>query len=384
MRADGISRLLNQYLLGVYNSSNFEKLEASIISQIAINPNFVLVQDTYGADTTVVSTIDTVYLKLPYQISVTSATDYELDSVFGDATKSFKVNVFRSNTFLNRFNPLEPSRLNNYNSDFAFQKTGTALNTTANYPINPSKNDTTAIVKRRLSNGTIYQTDSVSYRASANSQIKIPTAKIPLNENVIKQLFLDKIGSTEFSNQDIFNDYFRGLIIEASGDDHRIVSLNLNNLNTVLNPSIEIFYTNTVLKGGNTVVDTLPRLLSMPLTGIKVNNYKMNERTYALTNEVRLQGAAGSEAKITLFTPAKLAELRTKNWLVNDAELTLYINQAIDTSFAPFRLYLYKSDETTNPARKSQILDATTEITLGGIRGQLVRDASGRKEKIYF
>lgn len=383
VKADNITRELGQYLLGVYNSSDFEKLEASIVSQLLINPSFTLVQDTYVGDTTVISTIDTVYLKIPYQftVDVANSNAVELDSVFGDATKPFAVNVYRSNSFLNRFNPLDPSKLNNYDSDFTYQKTGSELNVTKDFALSPSKNDTTAIIKRRLNNGTVYKTDSISYFLNASSEVKVPAAKIALNETMIKQLFLDKVGSAEFSNQDAFNDYFRGLIIEATGTESNLISLNFNNQNTILNPSIEIFYTNTVLKGGSTIVDTIPRLLSLPLSGIRVNTFKMNERTYPLNNEIKVQGAAGSEAKLTLLSQTKLDELRSKNWLINDAELTLYINQSTDTTNVPFRLYLFKVDNT---GKQGQILDATTEASFGGIRGQLIRDDNGNKDRYVF
>ena len=67
VKSDNISGEPGQYLLGVHNSSEYEKIEASIISQIVINPDLKLVDKVYGTDTTVVSTIDTVYIKLSYQ-----------------------------------------------------------------------------------------------------------------------------------------------------------------------------------------------------------------------------------------------------------------------------------------------------------------------------
>jgi hypothetical protein len=97
-----------------------------------------------------------------------------------------------------------------------------------------------------------------------------------------------------------------------------------------------------------------------------------------------VQGAAGSEGNVTLFNQNKIDELRSKNWLINDATLTLYINQSADTTYAPERLYMYKSDEDAVSPRLSQIKDAYSEIGFQGINGLLVRDSNGKKEKYVF
>ena len=118
----------------------------------------------------------------------------------------------------------------------------------------------------------------------------------------------------------------------------------------------------------------------------------MEDRIYPSNNEIKIQGAAGSEATINLFgadfdnngVADKIEELRANNWLINDATLTFYINQAIDTSFAPDRLYIYKSDKSSGTEVTSQVKDAISEASFGGISGFLVRDSNGRKEKYQF
>merc|ERR1711916_242289 len=109
------------------------------------------------------------------------------------------------------------------------------------------------------------------------------------------------------------------------------------------------------------------RFYTMPLGGIRTNKFVMQDKTYPNNDEIKVQGTAGSEAKITLFDQTRLAELRGRDWLVNDAELTLYINQAADTTNVPFRLYMYKEDDTAVTPKLSQIEDAYTEANLGGI-----------------
>ena len=75
--------------------------------------------------------------------------------------------------------------------------------------------------------------------------------------------------------------------------------------------------------------------------------------------------------------------MRANNWLVNDASLTLYINQSSDITSVPERLYLYKDNSVVNIGF-SQITDAISEASSGGILGNLERDAAGNVEKYTF
>lgn len=396
LKTDNISSEQGQYLLGVYANANYEKIEASIISQVSVSSDLKVIDDnTYGADTTVVSKIDTVFIKLPYQstleTSTSSASTYSLDSIIGDTTQPFNLNVYESDTYLNSLDPIDPSKTNKYYSDFNFQKKGTELNEQVNFPFIPKAKDTLILIKRRTSNNVLITTDTIKYFETANGTTPIPFARIPLKEDKFKSLFLDKYESSEFSTQDAFNNYFKGIILEATGDKGSLISFRFNNTFESLNPSIEVYYTNTVLNNitGDTI-KTIRKNNSFKLSGIRANTYKMENRVYPVNNEVKVQGAAGSEVKIDLFgadldnngIADKIEELRAKDWLINDATLTFYINQSIDTVSAPSRLYLYKSDETTSTL--SQIKDATSEAGIGGIKGFLERDSNGKKEKYTF
>lgn len=386
LQTDNISRQIGQYLLGVYSNADYEKIEASIVSQLSIPLNLKVVDNTYGADTTVVTTIDTVFIKLPYQVSLQdgNATSYDLDSIVGDQSKPFSLNVFRSNTYLNTFNPSDPTKINSYFSDDAFEKIGTELNVTPNYQFTPNKNDTMFVVKRRLFNNDVATTDTLKIFSSLASTIPIPFARIPLDEAKIKELFLEKYETGEFDSQDAFNDYFRGLILEASGNEGSLISFNFNNSVASLAPSLEVYYTNTVVKAGTTILDTISKNNSFPLGGFRVNTFNMDDKVYPSNNELKVQGTAGSEVEITLFDQNKINELRAKNWLINDASLIFYINQSADTTAAPYRMYLYKSDKSSGVEKLSQIKDAISEVSFGGISGFLDRDESGKREKYTF
>jgi hypothetical protein len=373
VRGDGLSigGSLGQYLLGVYNNPNYEKIEASIVSQLNLDYSAQTVDVTYGADTTVVTTIDTVFLKLPYQATLKTGTtsDFSLDSIIGDQTKAFNLNLYQIDTYLSRLNPTDPSKVNNYQSNAIYEKIAGELNANVNFQFIPNAKDTALILKRKLSTGVVYKTDTL--KLTNNS----PFARVPLDKNKIKQLFIDKFETSDFESQEAFSQYFKGLFIEASGTEGSLISFNINGSSSDLRPSIEIHYTKTVLKGGTTVIDTLQKTNSFPLSSFSNSIYKMTEKVYPADKNIILQGTAGSVAEIKILggdgnnnNIADLEELRNKKWLINDASLTFYVNKDVvgtDTISSPYKLFLYKKGDID-----TQIKDVLSEgpSTYGGRR----------------
>lgn len=400
MPSDNITKEPGQYLLGVHASTDYEKIEASIISQIAISTGLTLIKpDTlkkYETSTTsIVTTIDTVFIKLPYTATLTKNTaagpTYSLDAIIGNKSKAFTLNAYQSNTYLSRLNPTDPSKLNSYQSNAVFDKLGVELNDPINFQFKPNENDTVIVVKRWSNNHILYKKDIIKYTTSTTSKVPLPFAVIPLKEDKFKQLFLDKFGSTEFSSQDAFNNYFRGIILEAKGNEGSLISFNFNNSVTILKPSIEVYYTNTAFnKQTGDTIKTFRKSNSFLLSGVRSAIYKMDNKVYPVNNEIKLQGVAGSEASIDLFGPDadhngiadKIEELRAKNWLINDASISFYINKSADTTAIPNRLYMYKSaTNTSSPTGFEQIKDSYSGTTFGGY---LKRDATGKAEKYTF
>ena len=360
VRADGltIGGSLSQYLLGVYNNANYEKIEASIVSQLMLDADVNATpgdaERIYGADTTVVTTIDTVFLKLPYQGTkkVGTSSEYVLDSIIGDQTKAFSFNVYRTDTYMNRLDPVDPSKSNMFYSDAAYQIIPGSLNADADYQFKPSALDTMLVYKRRLSTGDVYQTDTLKL-ANIN-----PFARIPLDAAKIKEIFIDAYASNNFDSQEALNTYFKGLYLEAKGDEGSLIGFNIATQNQDLKPSIEIRYTKTVVKGGTTVLDTILKSNSFLLSNFSTSLYKMTEKVYP-SEHIVIQGAAGNMAQVQLLDTDQLTDLKSKNWLINDASLSFYVDQGIvgqDTLNTPFRLLLFKDG-----SYQSQIKDNLTE-----------------------
>ena len=396
VRADGLALggVLGQYLLGVYNNQNYEKIEASIITQLDIPFNLQLDDEQFGADTTVVTTIDTAFIKLPYQATFLGISGggplFDLDSIIGNQDQPFTLNVYRLSSFLNELDPTNPARQNSFPSDYNYEVFPEKLNYFEDAQIIPRNQDTLQFVIRRLPNNAIYDTDTVRL---TNSN---PFLAIPLKKNIIKQEFLDKYDGSEFDTQEAFNNFFRGLLIQAEGNDGSLISFSFNTTTVDLIPSLEIHYTNTVYRANGTVViDTIKKNDSFQFNEIRNNRYTMTPGNSLMSNQARVQGTAGSYIKTDVLgadldmngVPDQLDFLRTKNWLINDASLTLYVDQntvGSDTLNTPFRLFIFKDGVSSNSEpNQSQIIDYITE-GFNAVDGNLRLDSDNKPDKYVF
>ena len=387
--ADGGIRFsgLGEYLLGVYKSNdgngnidNYKTIEASIVSQIGYLANLKVVDNTYGADTTVVTTMDRVYLKLPYQSTKIGDNDdgspeFRIDSLLGNPDVEVSVNVYQNETFLNLLDPNDPTQQNGYQSDHVYAK-GDLLSKTSDFTFKVRQNqetqDTMYVFNRNVRDGN--PANDTFFKDTLKINNSAPFFTIPLDSSKIKSLFLDKYESAEFENADAFNNYFRGLIIEASGSDGSLIPFNFN----TDTPTLEINYTNSVLANG-VVIDTITKTNSFLLSGIRNSIYKSSPGNTPDAGTFVVQGTAGTMANIDILQGNQLQELANKNWLINDASLVFYIEQDKDTAYVPQQLFLYKNG-ANNP---SAIKDLITEGA-NSFGGNLIKDENGYPDRYHF
>ena len=378
LKADGLelaNQRLNQYLLGVYNSPLFGKLEGNIVSQLSLPSNLSRESNFYGADTIVISTVDTVVLNLPFQYSLDGRYDngsprYAIDSIIGNQDEAFDLKIYRLETYLNVFNPSNPAEFNSYYSDRVYDYSD-LLNATNDYTFKFSSTDSLSVIKRRsYDTGEVYDIDTL------NSETPFPTITIPLNKDYFDQNFVQKFDDVEFDTQNAFADYFRGIFIESSGDDGALLSLPLDAA------SVNVYYTNTVLvQSSQRVLDTLKKTVNFPLGGIRTNQYLRSNTPSRNSENLYLQGAGGSEVRVSLFgedtdnsgLPDELEELRTKDWVINEASLSFYIDTDVydlSQDSIPYRLFIYRDVGEENGVQ-------TLDMMLDGdasIGGRLERD----------
>ncbi|MFK8060364.1 MAG: DUF4270 family protein [Polaribacter sp.] len=361
---------IGEYWLGIYQNDKkqYEKIEASIVTQLAA---FRTVNLTDGVvDTTkVTNTFDNAFLKFPY-LATKTGTDkktvkingkdsiitipvFEIDDKLGTSAIGVDLKVYENTTFLSSLNLVDPTKPNVYKTDAVYGK-GDLLNADSNFKFIPNPNDTLYIYDRFLKDGVASYKDTLKL-SNAN-----PFLVIPLDRDKLKKLFFDRFNGTELTSQELLNNYFRGLIIEVSGDENSLVPFRFSNPQQIfLNPTLELNYTTTVEhKTKNTVVDTLRQTLSVNLSGIQNRIYKMTPESVGVgTDQIVIQGTAGKMADVKILQGNQLQDLKSKNWLINDATVTFYIDQTRDTTAIPQRLFLYR--ESLNYSR--QILDAYQE-----------------------
>jgi len=366
-------------LLGVYNHKDFGLLESSIISQL--NLAAIKFSDNMS--------IDAVILDIPYYAHLLEKNSdgpvFELDSIIGNQKKKFNIKVYELGTYLNSLDPVDPSKIKKYLSNETF----TRKTLLYSGDFQPNKNDTVLYVDRF--------SIADNPRDTIKKENTSPSIKIPLDNNFFKNNFLNQQNSGVFDSNDSFKNYFRGLVIDAEGNDGAMMQLAMSKA------TVTVYYTNVVLTDETTTTGDLngdgdtddkkvptrtKQSTAFLLSGVSTSQYTRDYST-SMTNilqklnnpnkvsgedKLYVQGAAGSIAVLELFNGIDLNEIREKNWLINEANLTLYVDNPADT-IIPNKLYLYKYDYN------SQVLDATTE---GFIDGKLKKDKNNKPEKYEF
>ena len=372
---DGVpANQIGQYLFGVYSDPEFGKMEASVISQLSLlNAGFY----DYGEN----AVIDSVIVDIPYEATgIDSDSEgkpqFTLDSIIGNTDVEFQINIFELKTFLNTLSPEDPSKNAIYYLNKEYLRGDVPLYS-GNFKVNV--NDTVAYIKRRNLDGTVYSTDTIK------EVDVVPSIKLPLNENMIKEIFVDNAENMEFSDLDNFTHYFRGLYIEAK-------ELDANNTSHLIplamqSSTMTIYYSNDADEGALEDLNDNGTLgeqdirgkgfYEFPLGPIVTNGFSRDRTNNHQSGEDRLyvQGTDGSLATIDLFVNEDLIELQSKNWLATNASLIFYIDQNASSNIVPERLYLYNIEEGI------QVRDVMTEGTAGG---ELERDDEGNPYRYVF
>lgn len=393
------------YLLGVNSNSVFGALHSDLITQLGL--------PITGVDFGVNPIIDRVVLDIPYfstrdgeQGAVDPDTglpitdedgdsimvpNFRIDSIFGKTDVEYVIKVNELGTFLNTLDPIDPTQPASYYSD----KEYSVLDKLHESVFLPNRNDTVLYVERRHLDGDPSTVDDIDTVKRENAA---PTMKFDLDSQFFKEKFVDNDDSPVFDNDDNFVRYFRGLYIDAEGFDGSLMDLR------AADGRMTIYYTNDVvtdeedgedlnyngIEGESDVIVKTKTAMIFGFGGVRTGKY---ERDYsgtliehALLNpdkvdgEVKLfvQGAAGSEVIIELFSQETLDYLREGRFLINEANLVFYIDG--DQDVVPEKLLLYKYDYN------SFISDYYNNNGFGPevFGGNLEYDDEGNPEKYKF
>ena len=191
-----------------------------------------------------------------------------------------------------------------------------------------------------------------------------PRIRVSLDKDFFQSKILDNEGSDDLANAENFKLFFKGIIIDAYDfSDPLLMILNFSEA------EIRIVYDYQKYDKNDTDDDTSDDVIEstedeykLNLNGIKLNSFKYDlypaEIITAISDTINnaglvyLKGGEGIMAEIELFKDDNgndlLEEIRKKEWLVNEASLSIYINKDMLSSsggiIEPSRLYLYDID----------------------------------------
>ena len=336
--------------LGFYNNPVFGKTTASFVSQVTMSspdPTF------YNPSQVVV---DSVYLYVPYystfksKDNTTGDTTYEdvLDSIQNQSGK-FKLSVYESGYFLRDFDPATGFQeaqkyYSNQTNDFTSAIVGTRLNDT----VDTKQNDNFEFSNKEI---------KLTYQKNGATVVKerlAPGMFLTLNRNYFKNKIVNA-PSGKLVNNNAFKEYFRGLYFKAqpSADSPNQGAMALLDFSKA---KLTMVYHDET---SATVTTRVRKTILFNLSGNTVNLFE-NEENSVYQNAVLaanptlgdeklyLRGQEGSMAIIELFkgediaTSTELNAMRTNNWLINEANLTFYIDRnAMGDAPEPNRIYLY-------------------------------------------
>jgi hypothetical protein len=281
-------------------------------------------------------------------------TLYELDSLLGESKATFKLKVSELDYFLRPYDPevnFEQFQKYYSNNSLASDFSGTIL-----FEDEMSINSDELV----FYNEDDPETEDVDESETVKERLT-PRIRVELDKDFFQTRILDKEGSDDISNLDNFKLYFKGIVLEAYDfSEPLLMILNFNEA------EIKVEYEYKEYNKQGTTDDTSDDTVDIAdgdfrflFNGIKLNSFKNDAfpgyvyssvlDTLKNPKQVFLKGGEGVMAEIELFKNDDgvdlLEEIRSKEWLINEANLSIYIDKEMLSSsggiIEPSRLYLY-------------------------------------------
>ena len=281
-------------------------------------------------------------------------TLYELDSLIGNPEATFKLKVSELDYFLRPYDPDS-----NFEKFQKYYSNNTLPENFSGYTLFDSE------IKIDSNELVFYNEDDPETEEDDESEVVkerlSPRIRVDLDHDFFQTKFLDIEGSQEISNLDNFKLYFKGLVLEAYDfSDPLLMILNFNEAEIKVVYEYQKYNTqDTTDDTSDDTVDTEEADFLFKLNGIKLNSFKHDAYpgyvysaiadTITNPERVYLKGGQGIMAEIELFKDDNgvdvLEEIRSKEWLVNEANISIYIDKEMLSSsggiIEPSRLYLY-------------------------------------------
>jgi len=287
------------------------------------------------------------------------ATVYDVDSLIGNRDASFKVKIQELDYYLRNYDPSDNfESLQKYYSDDYFIQ---------NFAGQILFDDTVEINTNEV---VIYReddpdTDDIDESTIVKERLS-PRLRIPLENEFFQSKIIDNEGSDDLLNRDNFNLFIKGLMISAYDfSDDLMLILDYANAKIKINYEYDEYDTNdTTDDTSDDTIEKKKSVFEINLQGNQINiinkeNYSQEivENVNSTENLSRayLKGGQGIILELDLFTDNNgvnvLDEIRSKGWLINEANLTMFVDQDMISSFGgliePFRVYLYDIEGKT-------------------------------------
>jgi len=346
--------------LGIYQDLFFGSNISNFVTQLELDkttPNF-------GIDIEI-KTTDSVYLYIPYFSKLTAvgsgneANTFVLDSVHGSQNSNMSLKIYESGYYIRDFDANDPSEFQKY---FSNEK-NLIENNLIGLPLNASSD------LAQNSEFVFSNQEHIIYKTNGNGQyVNNQGSIVPETERIVKERFapgmwinLDKdfffnkilsANSSDLVNQNNFKEFFKGLYFQVeqnSGQPGAMAQLDFSR------GFIDIQYHSKK----DVTSDLKKNSFKLNLKGNTINFFnftKSSNYETALSSSnsstgdqfLYIKGGDGSIAFVDLFgendsdgngVADELDQLRLNNWLINDAVLTLNIDNRNQKE--PRRIFIY-------------------------------------------
>lgn len=337
--------------LGIYDDPVFGSTTANFVTQVSLTAY----APTIGEE----PVVESVVLSVPYFNHVTEAKAdnvniYALDSIYGDRAGKIKLSVYESGvqmraSYFDNGSQYAQMYYTDQDGDFDTNKKTLTSGKPLNDDADLAQNEEFFFNPAQLENSVTGTDGKVTVSKVA------PEMRLKLNT----QFFQDKIlkaDASKLSKADLFQEYFRGLYfkVERVTGNPALSLLDFTKGKIIINYKAKTAITTDPdgTKEDKSLTIEFKGATASLLTSTKTPEFESAVTTDVNTQQgdekLYLKGGQGSLAVIKLNDfGAKLEEIRANKWLINEANLTFYIDaEKMAPTSEPKRVYLY--DLTNN------------------------------------
>ena len=280
---------------------------------------------------------------------------YEIDSIFGNRNAEFDLKVYELTYYLSSLDPANNfESLKEYFSDDDFYNSGNFGKTLHDDRVSLNFEEIPVLFTEDDPNTDPDELTQVNY-------FETPRIRIPLDTDFFQQMIINLEGSDQLVNQANFNNYFKGLIVRAENfSDDLYMMLDILNARVILEYNYNYYNTNGTDDVSDDVIEKRNKSNIIPLGGVTINLYdhanydqkilaEVNSSSKNIPSEKIYLNGSKFISKLKLFSndntiSSELSSFKSKDVLINEASLTLYLDDDVLPSsykFLPERLYIY-------------------------------------------